>query len=758
MTGVRRSFLPWYRTGYAAALTGPPPAGSGRAPVPAGVRLRDDGGRGRVAVPMVLAGPGDVVGIDPREVGRLEPYDGCPDAEPSYFPYVEFASPDLPWRFTPDGVRSAPLPGGQATREWVRPWLALVVVPAERATLTVAESGGTPVLRCPGAELPDPGEVWAWAHVQVTHDVGDPVTAGAAVARLICPRRLAGGVRYLACVVPAYAAGRDAVVPGPDADPLAPAWGGDGDVSLPAYVQWTFTTGPGGSFESLVRRLRPRRLPSTSGSRPLAVGAPGWGARAGSADAEAGMQGALRPVGVNEPPMADDVLAESLRTAVSRSGPGVELRPPLYGQDYQHGRSALAPSGQGWLDTLNTDPRRRVAAGLAAWAVAVNQEELVDTAWSQLATSRPRPTSPPPDRITDSPTGHITGSMSSRMSGPAAPTAGPDPALAAAVAGSLADRHGIPVTTTPPASEGFAPYYPGPAYALLRGIAPEWILPAVGDLPLDTVALAETNQAFVESFLVGLNHALARELQWRRYPVRADGTFFDVFWGGASAHRLPALAGWNADDALGSHSGPGDQIVLVLRGALLRRFPTATIYLSRTAASTEELLLPAFSGRIGPDTTFLGFPLTTAAATEPPPAGTTPWTVIIQESVSHTRFGLDDPPTEPVDQPIPAPADPPADPVNPPVPNPADDQVSAEPPQSWQDLDWSHPHLADRTHVPMAGPLAGVTLPAARGSAATATWALDAAQTAVAVQQPAFRVRIPLALWLTPPPEPEQPS
>jgi hypothetical protein len=722
VTGIRRSFLPWYRSGYAAALTGPPAAGSGRAAVPAGVRLRDDGGRGRVAVPMLLAGPGDVVGIDPRVVRRLEPYDGCADAEPSYFPYIELTSPDLPWRFTPDGVRAAPLPvdGGSATQERVQPWIALVVVPAERATLTAAAAGGTPVLRCPAAELPDPAEAWAWAHVQVTHDAADPVAAafampGRAVARLLCPRRLEGGVRYFACVVPTFAAGRDAVVPGPDADPLDPAWSADGEVSLPAYVQWAFTTGPGGSFELLVRRLRPRRLPPSSGSRPLAVGAPGWGARAASPDAEVGMQGALRPVGLDEPPMTDGVLSESLRLAVSRSGPGAELRPPLYGQDYQHGRGALAAGGQGWLEELNTDPRRRVGAGLAAWAVAVNQEELVDDAWSQLADARTRPTGGP--------------------GGPGGAGAGPDPALAAVVAGSLADRHGLAVTAAAPAADGFAPSYPAPAYALLRGVAPEWILPAVGDLPLDTVALAETNRAFVESFLVGLNHALARELQWRRFPVRADGTFFDVFWGGATAHRLPALAGWGAVDDLGSHSGPGDQVVLVLRGVLLRRFPTATVYLARTVAGGEEQLLPAFSGRIGADTTFLGFPLTTEDATRPPPAGATPWSVVVQEAVGHARFGVDDPP------------DP--DPASPP---PADSPVS------WQDLDWSHPHLAGQTHVPVAGPLAGVTRPAARATAATATWALDAGHLAVAVQQPAFRVRIPLALWLTPPPDPEPPS
>jgi hypothetical protein len=259
-----------------------------------------------------------------------------------------------------------------------------------------------------------------------------------------------------------------------------------------------------------------------------------------------------------------------------------------------------------------------------------------------------------------------------------------------------------PPVNAPAADEPFAPRFDEPGYALLRGVAPEWLLPELGQLPTDSVALAQTNGAFVESFMVGLNHALARELIWRRYPLRLDATFADRFWSGAV---LPPIASWDATDELGTHAGPADRLVLLIRGALLRRFPTASIYLSRDG----DELHPQFAGRIGLDCAFLGFGLTAAQAS----AG---WFVVVEEAVGHARFGCDD--------------------------------VATESFTTWQDLDWSHPHLIGQTYAPIAGPLVGTALPVAPGSAATATWGLDAANQAAAVLQPAFRVRFPVALWL----------
>ena len=262
---MQRRFRSWLRTGFAAALDGDPARGSERAAIPLTAGLEGEPSRA-VPIALQLAGPGDVAGLDPREVVRTEPYDGCPHFESAYFPYVELASPDLPWRFTPQGPWRRNLDAAvdpddpqPAVSSWVqqavRPWLALVVVPVagddpvQRAT----SPGGLPRLRCDGSLLPDPAQAWAWAHV------------ADGVSRLLCPIRLAARQRYRACLVPAFAAGLRAagITLSEGGDPLAPAWSGAGEVILPVYYSWTFSTADGGAFEAvLAGLLRPSPVPA----------------------------------------------------------------------------------------------------------------------------------------------------------------------------------------------------------------------------------------------------------------------------------------------------------------------------------------------------------------------------------------------------------------------------------------------------------------------------------------------------------------
>ena len=55
-----------------------------------------------LATPQVqVHGPGDVLGIDPRQIIRTEPTAGTTDFEPNYFAHLELAEAALPWLFTP---------------------------------------------------------------------------------------------------------------------------------------------------------------------------------------------------------------------------------------------------------------------------------------------------------------------------------------------------------------------------------------------------------------------------------------------------------------------------------------------------------------------------------------------------------------------------------------------------------------------------------------------------------------------------------
>lgn len=740
---VSRTFEAWRRAGLAAAVTGQPAAGSGRAALPVDVGLV--GGTQTAHVPVELMGPGDVAGLDPAEILRTEPADGCPDFEPSAFAYVELASPDLPWRFTPVGEVARdladPEPGHTGVthrHRHVSPWLALVVVPEDLAVLDPGTSRGVPRLRCDARQLPPAPESWAWAHVQVSR----AGTATDELARVLCPRRLEPDTRYLACLVPTYAAGVDG------GTSLAPAWPASGETSLPAYASFRFGTAAAGSFETLARRLRPRPAPSRASGRPLGCDAPGWGVEGTTAATI--MQGALRPLSGAPEPAPERGLAGRLAAAVSGGGTvGVELRPPLYGQDHAGGATAVSASTPGWFPELNTDPRRRLAAGLGAWVVAVEQDDLADRAWQQLAQPLPEKQAALGAHVAMCLAGKHAAALQSRGADAVTATmarlvrAGGPASAPGRAAARLRTRTPLTATAdttadTKTSTQRFAPTFTEPALGHLRAIDPDWLVPGSGDLADDSVAALATNPAFVEAFMVGLNHALARELVWRGYPLDPTHTMLTRFWGTSTTEPdVHPADQWDAASPLGSHSTSG-RVVLLLKGALLSHFPTASVRLVGTRPDgTERSVPPDLAATLTPGTTVVGFPLTPDQALHPDPKGpdgVSAWSVAIEESVRHTRFGVDD----------------------------AVQHHDSTPPPGWQDLDWGHPHLrADDgplVHVPVAGPLDGVTRPLTASpqpvAVPQATWGADAGQLAAALQRPAFCVRIPLRLWLDDPGQP----
>ncbi|MDC3984477.1 hypothetical protein [Polyangium jinanense] len=392
MSGL--TFLSWARVGpqldasVTDPLTGPLPA---HGALRIGVRLNE---RAEVQLPARLYGPGDVTGLDPRQVIRTDPASGVDSAEPSFFPLIEFDAPHLPWLLTPAQAQDG---------ERLRPWLVLVVVEAGIGKVGPEPGAPLPVLRCPRRELPNLDESWAWAHVQLATD-GD-LEAGTldgllsgpperSLSRLLCPRRLRAGARYIACVVPAFEAGRKRGLGIPlnaaDEAALAPAWtagANDDEIALPAYYHWTFGTGLEGDFEALVRRLRARPAPGNLGQRPLDVSHAGPGFPAiDPADPAAvvNLVGALRGAKTPSSPWDPDAAAAfaDALTPLLAQRPG-RLGPPLYGGG--HAGVGNVVDGPQWLRELNLDPRHRVAAAYGAEIIRRHQEALMASAWSQAA-------------------------------------------------------------------------------------------------------------------------------------------------------------------------------------------------------------------------------------------------------------------------------------------------------------------------------------------------------------------------------------
>jgi len=230
-----------------------------------------------------------------------------------------------------------------------------------------------------------------------------------------------------------------------------------------------------------------------------------------------------------------------------------------------------------------------------------------------------------------------------------------------------------------------------PMYEPLRDLSDEYLLPNLNLIPPNTISLLETNQAFIEAYLVGLNHEMARELLWREYPTDQRGTPFRQFWDVSGARPepgldpeqareslmdIPELHRWPRLSQLGDHDHrekPGDteqEAVLVVRGELLKKYPTAVIYAHKArwdtpdghADPTKERVLepltpaqeadpppellktPLYEARVSPDITFFGFDLTVEKAMGEP--GTEPdhdagWFFCIKERPGEPRFGFD---------------------------------------------------------------------------------------------------------------------
>lgn len=367
-------------------------------------------------IPMTvhLRGPADVVGLDARQIVRMDPPPDSQSFEPNYFPCVEFDRADCPWLFTPARAD---------TNGRLRPWLCLVVVrEQDGVSIEPAGTGPLPVLRItaparPGDELPDLRECWAWAHAQAAASDATSASVHAALdgapylslSRLLCPRRLEPDTNYVACVVPTFELGRKTglgiAVADTDinaANALVAAWSmtpaAPEEVTLPIYHQWRFRTGPGGDFESLVRQLHPQPAPPELGQRPIDISHPGF-ALAGSvaSGTTLALEGALKPMNAPDAPPpwpagTQTPFQAALAAIVNAPGqsaiadPHADplLAPTLYGRWYA-ARATVAPGDARWLDQLNLDPRYRAVAAFGTQVIQQQQEPLMAAAWQQAA-------------------------------------------------------------------------------------------------------------------------------------------------------------------------------------------------------------------------------------------------------------------------------------------------------------------------------------------------------------------------------------
>jgi len=387
-----------------------------------------------------VIGPGDVTGLNSKAVIRHAPLEGDSTFEPNYLPFVEFYDEDFPWRYSPakaaatnvtiyEGVSGKEK---QVSCKRLRPWMSLVVLKSDEFSFESNFNGVLPVINVNSAKDSfQPNDTsWAWAHVQINKDLGDPSQTGAtataqssfgtlmedqanadrALSRILCPRKLDEKTKYHAFLIPTYEVGRLTGL-GQDigtVKSMAPAWT-DSDTStkqFPFYYNWQFETTDGSDFESLVDALVPRVIEENAVVREMDVQKPGNPMLDGVSDSPTvNVYGALKSPAENEtvwdPYDDSNKFNKNLRNILNLSddyqqtAPGADpiITPPIYGQwaalrkrvntadDFNPNP---APDPAEWIDELNLDPSLRVLAGIGANVVREKQEEFMHQAWQQV--------------------------------------------------------------------------------------------------------------------------------------------------------------------------------------------------------------------------------------------------------------------------------------------------------------------------------------------------------------------------------------
>jgi hypothetical protein len=280
----------------------------------------------------------------------------------------------------------------------------------------------------------------------------------------------------------------------------------------------------------------------------------------------------------------------------------------------------------------------------------------------------------------------------------------------------------------------WAPEIRDPMYRPLKEISADLLVPNLDLIPQNTIALMQTNQPFIESYMVGLNHEFGRELLWREYPTDQRGTYFRQFWdvqGLAlrdsrltpeeqrdSLYDIQPIHTWPRGSDLGAHNNratrPGGFLVLTLRSDLLRKYPNTVISAIEAVWNdttlkrdlSEHEIQPLFHAEVGADLRFFGFDLTKDEANGSPiRSDDRPgWFFVLKERPGEPRFALDE---------------------------------ENGPPQTattWDEMSWSNTKSKPGETLTLAQPLVQVNVPASKNPD-KAAWGANAADMAYITYQ-----------------------
>ncbi|MEP6734978.1 MAG: hypothetical protein ABJA70_05635 [Chryseolinea sp.] len=228
------------------------------------------------------------------------------------------------------------------------------------------------------------------------------------------------------------------------------------------------------------------------------------------------------------------------------------------------------------------------------------------------------------------------------------------------------------------------PDFEDPMYKKLAEISDEVFLPNLKLIANNSISLLKTNSKFIESYMVGLNHEMGRELLWREYPTDERGSYFRQFWdvsgiiapsaeGGSVSSSdaekykdIKPIDQWATASSLGTHNNrnvqAGEQLVLTIRGDLLKKYAGIIIYAQKAEKDSltggtkikldltdqefaSKVKFPLYKAEISPDIKFFGFDLTIDQAKGSVPSGSPAddlgWYFVLMQAPGNPTFGMD---------------------------------------------------------------------------------------------------------------------
>ena len=124
------------------------------------------------------------------------------------------------------------------------------------------------------------------------------------------------------------------------------------------------------------------------------------------------------------------------------------------------------------------------------------------------------------------------------------------------------------------------------------------------------MTLCQENRRFIEAYMIGINHEMGRELVWREFPTDQRGTIFGYFWDptvlepkektGAEKGAEPEkpeykpppdvndIHKWTKKLGQNKERWQEGNLVLVIKGDLIRRYPGTIVYAQKTTDWDEN--------------------------------------------------------------------------------------------------------------------------------------------------------------------------